>query len=397
LPTASSATPVDGIAAGSACAALLVGFLLYRRRKTAAQLATAQKRRGRGSGGALAPPLAAPLLSGGGGGGGGGDAPRSPSPHALSFRPVDILRATGNFAARRKLAQGAFGAVYRGELRDGRVVAIKVLTRLDDPDAAPSEYSGENSFALEAKVLGQYQHPNIVVLLGHCTGSSSRAPQEYLVFEFMAGGSLYDRLDPAGATPLSWPLRFAIASDVARGLVYLHRASPPIIHQDVKSENILLGEYQGQLVAKIADFGAVRIAPTLVKSTHLSAASVIGTKPYQPPEYINQGHVSEKTDAYAFGVVLLELLTSRPPSSEENGGAFLAMELAPALDAPERLMPFDTRAGACPREHALQMACIARKCLEMYVHKRSTLHDVLGGLDALAGRRAASSGQRRAR
>ena len=373
---------------------------MYRRRKTAAQLATAQKRRGRrGSGGALAPPLAAPLLSGGGGGGGsgggggGGDAPRSPPSHALSFRPVDILRATGNFAARRKLAQGAFGAVYRGELRDGRVVAIKVLTRQDDPDAAPCEYSGENSFALEAKVLGQYRHPNIVVLLGHCTGSSSRAPQEYLVFEFMAGGSLYDRLDPAGATPLSWPLRFAIASDVARGLVYLHRASPPIIHQDVKSENILLCTAAGgQLVAKIADFGAVRIAPTLVKSTHLSAASVIGTKPYQPPEYINQGHVSEKTDAYAFGVVLLELLTSRPPSSEENGGAFLAMELAPALDAPERLMPFDTRAGACPREHALQLACIARKCLEMHVHKRSTLHDVLGELDALAGRRAAAQG-----
>ena len=339
-----------------------------------------------------------PLLSGGGGGSGGGgsgggDAPRSPPSHALSFRPVDILRATGNFAARRKLAQGAFGAVYRGELRDGRVVAIKVLTRQDDPDAAPCEYSGENSFALEAKVLGQYRHPNIVVLLGHCTGSSSRAPQEYLVFEFMAGGSLYDRLDPAGATALPWPLRFAIASDVARGLVYLHRASPPIIHQDVKSENILLCTAAGgQLVAKIADFGAVRIAPTLVKSTHLSAASVIGTKPYQPPEYINQGHVSEKTDAYAFGVVLLELLTSRPPSSEENGGAFLAMELAPALDAPERLMPFDTRAGACPREHALQLACIARKCLEMHVHKRSTLHDVLGELDALAGRRAAAQG-----
>ena len=371
---------------------------MYRRRKTAAQLATAQKRRGRGSGGALAPPLAVPLLSGGGGGSGGGgsgggDAPRSPPSHALSFRPVDILRATGNFAARRKLAQGAFGAVYRGELRDGRVVAIKVLTRQDDPDAAPCEYSGENSFALEAKVLGQYRHPNIVVLLGHCTGSSSRAPQEYLVFEFMAGGSLYDRLDPAGATALPWPLRFAIASDVARGLVYLHRASPPIIHQDVKSENILLCTAAGgQLVAKIADFGAVRIAPTLVKSTHLSAASVIGTKPYQPPEYINQGHVSEKTDAYAFGVVLLELLTSRPPSSKENGGAFLAMELAPALDAPERLMPFDTRAGACPREHALQLACIARKCLEMHVHKRSTLHDVLGELDALAGRRAAAQG-----
>jgi serine/threonine protein kinase len=213
------------------------------------------------------------------------------------------------------------------------------------------------------------------------------------VYEFMPGGSLKDRLAPASAAPpLTWQQRHIVASDTARGLEYLHvDADPPIIHQDIKSDNILLGEYNGQLVAKIADFGAVRIAPSLLITnvSHYSAREVIGTKPYQPPEYVMSGHVSEKTDTFAFGVVLLELLTAKPPSDAESN-EFLHSAMEPVLrEAPTALPPLlDSRAGEWPRQKALALAAIALKCVEMYPRSRCTVRDVLVELDVLAGRQA---------
>jgi serine/threonine protein kinase len=362
-------------------------------------------------------PLAA--LGSGSGSGGGGRGDRS-----CAFSEAQIQAFTGNFAEGNKLAQGSYGTVYRGTMQlpgsaaHPRAVAVKVLTKRDgggggggDGGGAAAavdgthDYSGFGSFALEAKVLGQHRHQNLVRLLGHCLDRAQ--PRQYLVFEFVGGGSLYERLGAeCGAPPLTWQQRFAIASDVARGLEYLHvEADPPIIHQDVKTENILLAEQPPhggggnggggtggggrRIVAKLCDFGAVRVAPDLLTGTHVSALSVIGTRPYQPPEYVTMGHVSEKTDAFAFGVVLLELLTAKPPSNE--AGAFLSQELAPALDAPERQLPphFDARApGACPTQRALQLARVARRCLEMQVHKRCTVSDVLVELDVLAGRQA---------
>ena len=322
---------------------------------------------------------------------------------STDFSLAQIEQATDGFAEHLKLAEGAFGAVYRGLMR-GTAVAIKVLTRKDDPNAAHSEYSGANSFALEAKVLGKYRHANIVGLVGQCLGPEQ--PQQYLVYEFMAGGSLKDRLqegktaDPA----LSWQERFIIASDTARGLEYLHvEADPPIIHQDIKSDNILLNEYNGQLVAKIADFGAVRIAPALLTSTHYSAPDVIGTKPYQPPEYTGQGHVSEKTDTYAFGVVVLELLTGKPPTNPSTH-EFLALEMDPVLQSPDKLLlpVLDPRllgggakkakaASSLPRalkKRLLALGRIAGKCVDMHVRRRCALREVLVELDVLAGREA---------
>ena len=307
---------------------------------------------------------------------------------SVEFTLAQIEQATENFAEHLKLAEGAFGAVYRGSMR-ATAVAVKVLTRQDEPDAKPSDYSGANSFALEAKVLGQYRHANIVGLLGHCLGPSQ--PSQFLVYEFMPGGSLQTRLQPgSAAAPLTWQQRHIVASDTARGLEYLHvDADPPIIHQDIKSDNILLGEYQGQLVAKIADFGAVRIAPALLTSTHLSALDVIGTKPYQPPEYTGKGHVSEKTDTFAFGVVVLELLTAMPPSNKATN-EFLYEELSLMLETPGKALPplLDKRAGKWPRKKALALAKIAAQCLEMLVRKRCAVREKLVELDVLAGRQA---------
>jgi serine/threonine-protein kinase PBS1 len=366
--------PVIGEIAGGLRMAAAVGLLLRRRR--GARDAAANSNHA----------LKARLFEGGYGGG-------AIAPIVLrrahDFALAELEGATGGFAAKHLLAEGAYGSVYRGKLQSsGTAVAIKVLTKKDEPDAAQSDYSGENSFALEAKVLGQYRHQNLVRLLGQCLGEQQ--PQQYLVYEFMAGGSLFDRLWAESDAPLTWQQRHIVASDAARGLEYLHvDADPPIIHQDVKSENILLAEHNGQLVAKIADFGAVRIAPTLLTNTHYSAPDIIGTKPYQPPEYVLSGHVSEKTDTFAFGVVLLELLTAMPASNKDTN-EFLYSELTQVLREASKALPplLDARAGEWPRKKALALAKIARHCVEMLPRDRCTVRDVLVELDVLAGRMA---------
>jgi serine/threonine protein kinase len=126
-----------------------------------------------------------------------------------------------------------------------------------------------------------------VKLLGFCLGNDATARQ-CLVLEWMEGGSLKDRIAATSAAPpLTVQERFDVASDMARGLVYLHvKADPPVIHQDIKSANVLLCEIGGVLVAKVADFGTARYAPALLDTgvTHHSTQTIIGTKPYMPPE-----------------------------------------------------------------------------------------------------------------
>ena len=369
-------------------------------------------------------------------------APVAPAPDAtqpLAFTQEQLEAATGGFADGTMLDEGAFGAVYRGSI-DGRAVAIKVLK----PEAAAmvvakgaEQWSGAGGFHKELQVLGKIRHPNIVALLGFClddaagdsgtssgsssgSGSGSRlwrprgktaaAPvlpkaRQCLVFEFMAGGSLRGRLAASSSPPpsLSCEERFSVASDVARGLEFLHvQANPPIIHQDVKSDNILLCEVGGgRLLAKLGDFGTARFAPQLLRKgahgslhTHHSTVHVVGTKPYMAGEYLQLGHVSQKTDTYAFGVVLLELLTGRPPHDEDSG-ELLAFAVARQLAHAERHLPalLDARPGsdegAWPLPRALALARIANRCIAPMALHRCVVADVLPELNLLAGRGAA--------
>ena len=228
--------------------------------------------------------------------------------------------ATNNFHATNKLDEGSFGAVFKGRIGD-QGVAIKRLTAAraaKDRERGESKYSGAATFRREAEVLGKYRHPNIVSLLGHCMGHSAPC----LVYEFMEGSALSVRLRPRGGTalaPLTWDDRVTVASDVARGLSFLHRQEPPLIHQDIKSANILLRGSGTSLVAKLADFGTIRILEVHWEESHHSTMQLVGTTPYMPYEYSQSGHVSAKTDAFAFGVVLLEMITGRPPARRKNG------------------------------------------------------------------------------
>ncbi|KAI3517166.1 hypothetical protein L1887_16376 [Cichorium endivia] len=211
----------------------------------------------------------------------------------------EIEKATDFFDKARKIGEGGYGPVFKGRL-DNTVVAIKVLR----PDAA----QGRSQFQQEVEVLSCMRHPNMVLLLGACP--------EYgcLVYEYMANGSLEDRLLRRGNTPpLSWQTRFKIAAEIATGILFLHQTKPePIVHRDLKPGNILLDR---NFVSKISDVGLARLIPASSVAddvTQYRMTSAAGTMCYIDPEYQQTGLLGVKSDVYSLGIMLLQLITARP-------------------------------------------------------------------------------------
>jgi serine/threonine protein kinase len=321
---------------------------------------------------------------------------------AQSFTGEQLAACTSNFST--ELGKGAFGAVFGGTLPDGRRVAVKQMsleaTALEkDAETTvtgANKFTGEAGFRRELEVLGRCAHENIVLLFGYCIEKREVGRSTFsLVIEFMPGGSLLDALKPGSRQPpLAAAQRLDVASDVARGLHYLHTEAL-LIHQDVKSDNVLLAANAASgrivVVAKVADFGTARVVPKQAMQAHHSTRVVIGTTPYMPMEYLQSGHVSEKTDTYAFGVVLCELLTGKPPF-DSGTGELLAAQMQQMLQVqqPEAvLLPqlLDARAGAWPRGGAaMELARTAQRCMLPFAHDRCTVRDVVRSLDVLAGR-----------
>ncbi|OIT38550.1 putative leucine-rich repeat receptor-like serinethreonine-protein kinase [Nicotiana attenuata] len=173
-------------------------------------------------------------------------------------------------------------------------VAVKMLAE-----------TGYKEFQLEAELLGRVHHRKLISLIGYCYEGAYMA----LVYEYMANGAVKEHLNGHSPKSLSWIERLQVALDAAEGLDYLHNAcTPPIVHRDVKSTNILLDE---NFQAKLSDFGISR-AFSLDESSFVSTA-VVGTIGYLDQEYAHLQKLHEKSDVYSFGVVLLQLVTGQPP------------------------------------------------------------------------------------
>ncbi|KAL5100017.1 hypothetical protein RYX36_004344 [Vicia faba] len=197
------------------------------------------------------------------------------------------------------IGEGGFGSVYRGTLDDGQEVAVKVRSA--------TSTQGTREFDNELNLLSAIQHENLVPLLGYC----NEYDQQILVYPFMSNGSLLDRLygEPAKRKILDWPTRLSIALGAARGLAYLHTfPGRSVIHRDVKSSNILLDH---SMCAKVADFGFSKYAPQ--EGDSYVSLEVRGTAGYLDPEYYKTQQLSEKSDVFSFGVVLLEIVSGREP------------------------------------------------------------------------------------
>ncbi|KAK7349185.1 hypothetical protein VNO77_06350 [Canavalia gladiata] len=213
-----------------------------------------------------------------------------------SFTYDELVIATDGFSKSNFLGQGGFGYVHKGVLPNGKVVAVKQLKS--------GSRQGEREFHAEVEVIGRVHHRHLVFLVGYCISDSQRM----LVYEFVPNKTLEFHLHGNDRPAMDWSTRMKIATGSAKGLAYLHEdCNPKIIHRDIKASNILL---DNNFEAKVADFGLAKFS--LDTDTHVSTR-VMGTFGYMAPEYAACGRLTEKSDVFSFGVVLLELITGRKP------------------------------------------------------------------------------------
>ncbi|GAB2279220.1 hypothetical protein Dimus_013870 [Dionaea muscipula] len=212
------------------------------------------------------------------------------------FTYEELVAATNGFAQTNMLGQGGFGFVHKGVLPNGKEVAIKSLKS--------GSGQGEREFQSEVEIISRVHHRHLVSLVGYCIAGGQRM----LVYEFVPNNTLEHHLHKRGNPLLDFSTRLRIALGSAKGLAYLHEdCHPRIIHRDIKASNILI-DYQFE--AQVADFGLAKL--TTDTNTHVSTR-VMGTFGYLAPEYASSGKLTEKSDVFSFGVMLLELITGRRP------------------------------------------------------------------------------------
>lgn len=212
------------------------------------------------------------------------------------FSHKDLRNATADFSHVNKVGEGGFGSVYKGTLKDGTVVAIKVLSS--------ESRQGVREFLTELTVISHTVHENLVKLYGCCVEGNQRI----IVYNYLENNSLAQTLLGANRSNIqfSWRTRTRICIGVARGLAFLHEeVRPHIVHRDIKAGNILLDR---DLTPIISDFGLAKLLPP--NTTHVSTR-VAGTIGYLAPEYAIRGQVTRKSDVYSFGVLLLEIVSGR--------------------------------------------------------------------------------------
>ncbi|KAL8510773.1 hypothetical protein ACS0TY_017549 [Phlomoides rotata] len=212
------------------------------------------------------------------------------------FGLATVAKATNNFSKECMIGEGGFGPVYKGDLPDGQVVAVKRMSRTSG--------QGPLEFKNEVVLIAKLQHRNLVKILGCCI----EGEEMMLIYEYMQNASLdYFIFDENRNAELSWPKRFDIIMGITRGLLYLHHDSRlKVIHRDLKTSNILLDD---NLNAKISDFGLARMFRG--DQTTASTKRVVGTYGYMAPEYVFDGNFSIKSDVYSMGVVILEIVSGK--------------------------------------------------------------------------------------
>ncbi|KAM1126504.1 hypothetical protein ACFX2B_041177 [Malus domestica] len=265
----------------------------------------------------------------------------------------EIVTSTSSFSEDLKIGMGAYGTVYKGNFHH-TTAAVKVLHSIENRQT--------KQFQQELEILSKIRHPHLLLLLGACPDHSC------LVYEYMENGSLEDRLlQKNGTPPIPWFERFRIAWEVASTLVFLHSTKPkPIIHRDLKPANILLDH---NLVSKIGDVGlATMLNSDPSMSSIYSDTGPVGTLSYIDPEYQRTGIISPQSDVYAFGMVILQLLTAKPARA-------ITHLVETAVKDKNLTDVLDPKAGHWPMEETRQLAELGLSCAELRRRDRPDLKE----------------------
>jgi serine/threonine protein kinase len=213
------------------------------------------------------------------------------------FSYYELKQATKGFS--QEIGRGAGGSVYKGVLSDNRIAAIK---RLHEANQGESE----SEFLAEVSIIGRLNHMNLIGMWGYCAEGKHRL----LVYEYMEKGTLADNLS---SNELDWGKRYNIAMGTAKGLAYLHEECLEwILHCDIKPQNILV-DYDYQ--PKVADFGLSKLL-NRDDLDNSNFSRIRGTRGYMAPEWVFNLQITSKVDVYSYGVVVLEMITGKSPTTD---------------------------------------------------------------------------------
>ncbi|CAN6227454.1 unnamed protein product [Urochloa humidicola] len=287
------------------------------------------------------------------------------------YSTEELEKATDGFSADRILGRGGHGIVYKGVLDDRTVVAIKKSKMMEEAET--------KEFAREMFILSQINHRNVVKLLGCCL----EVEVPMLVYEFVSNGTLYSYIHGTDSNAeITLDTRLRIAAESAEALAYMHSsASPPILHGDVKTANILLDD---KLTAKVSDFGTSKLAPNDEAEI---ATLVQGTWGYLDPEYLMTCHLTDKSDVYSFGVVLLELLTRKKALyfqvPEEDRSLVSCFVTAVKAGRYEEVLDSQVRTEMRAAEILQEIVDLVMQCVSISGEERPPMKEVAERLERL--------------
>ncbi|XP_045813379.1 serine/threonine-protein kinase CTR1-like isoform X1 [Trifolium pratense] len=272
----------------------------------------------------------------------------------IAFDMEDLAIPWNDLVLKEKIGSGSFGTVHRAEW-NGSDVAVKILMEQDFHAERFKE------FMREVAIMKHLRHPNIVLLMGAVT----QPPNLSIVTEYLSRGSLYRLLHRPGAKEvLDERRRLSMAYDVAKGMNYLHKRNPPIVHRDLKSPNLLVDK---KYTVKVCDFGLSR----LKANTFLSSKSAAGTPEWMAPEVLRDEPSNEKSDIYSFGVIMWELATLQQPWGNLNPAQVVAA------------VGFKGKRLEIPRELNPQIAAIIEACWANEPWKRPSFASIMDSLRSL--------------
>ncbi|XWS45255.1 hypothetical protein CRYUN_Cryun15aG0120700 [Craigia yunnanensis] len=288
--------------------------------------------------------------------------------HWYTLRELEV--STNGFTHEKVIGEGGYGIVYHGVLEDNTQVAVKNLLN--------NRGQAEKEFKVEVEAIGRVRHKNLVRLLGYCAEGAHRM----LVYDYVNNGNLEQWLhgDVGPCSPLTWDIRMNIILGTAKGLTYLHEGlEPKVVHRDIKSSNILLDKRWNP---KVSDFG---LAKLLGSESSYITTRVMGTFGYVAPEYASTGMLNERSDAYSFGILIMEIITGRNPVDysrpPEEVNLIEWLKKMVAKRNPEGVL--DPKLPEKPTSRALKRALlVALRCVDPNAQKRPKMGHVVHMLEA---------------